>query len=120
MSATAPQPASDPAEILAGIAEGLCEAIAAHCENERAESVFKRLAWTQLRRLAAWLAALLADFRAGLLPPAPVAARRAPVDAASFRRPAAPPRPSARGRDLLAFHHLGLRPSGPAAFFATT
>ncbi len=91
MSPTAPQPASDPAESLVRILEGLCEAIAARCEKEQPASPIKRLAWAQFRRLAAWFAALMADFRAGLLAAAPVAHRRAAHDPAAAFLPAPSP-----------------------------
>lgn len=91
MSPTAPQPASDPAESLVRILEGLCEAIAARCEKEQPASPIKRLAWAQFRRLAAWFAALMADVRAGLHAAAPVAHRRAAHDPAAAFLPAPSP-----------------------------
>lgn len=103
MSLAAPQPATDPAESLARIIEGLCEAIAARCEQERLASPLKRLARMPLRRLAAWLAALMAEFRAGLLAPEPAAHHRSPVAPALSRAPAPPPRRLRRGLGWLAW-----------------
>ena len=112
MSAPSPQPTIDPAESLARIVEGLCEAIAAQCEKEVQASPLKRLARIPLRRLAAWFAALLADFRAGLLPTEPQARRRVPELRASARlTPVPPPHLLRRGFDWL----LRLVP-GKAAF----
>ena len=91
MSSAALQPTTDPAESLARIVEGLCEAIAARFENDLPASPIKRLAWAQLRHLAGWFAALMAEFRAGLLAAAPASRRPAPAAPALSRTPAVPP-----------------------------
>ena len=97
MSAAASEPPSDPAEILAAIVEGLCGAIAARCAKERPASPIARLAWTRLRRLAVWFAALMAEFRAGRLAAASAALRRGPAVPALPRVPASPPPRLPRG-----------------------
>ena len=110
MSRTAPQPTTASAESLARIVEGLCDAIATACE-ERPASPVKRLVLTQLRRVAVWFAALIEDFRAGLLAPEPEATRRAPEFPVSPQTPARPPHLLRRGFGWL----LRLVP-GTAAF----
>lgn len=101
MSSAALQPTTDPAESLARIVEGLCEAIAARFENDLPASPIKRLAWAQLRHLAGWFAALMADFRAGLLAAAPASRRPAPAAPALSRTPAVPPHLLRRGLGCL-------------------
>jgi hypothetical protein len=71
----------------------------------------KRLVLTQLRRLTAWFAALIADFHAGLLPAGPQANRPGPEIPASPRTLARPPHLLRRGFGWL----LRLVP-GTAAF----
>ena len=66
MSSATLQPTTDPAESLARIIEGLCEAIAAVRRSARFSPI-KRLASAQLRRFAGWFAALMAEFQCGLL-----------------------------------------------------
>ncbi len=111
MEATSPQPTTDPAESLVRIVQGLCEAIAAGCEEQLPASPMKRLVLTQLRRLTAWFAALIADFHAGLLPAGPQANRPGPEIPASPRTLARPPHLLRRGFGWL----LRLVP-GTAAF----
>ena len=69
----------------------MCEAIAARFENDLPASPIKRLAWAQLHHLAGWFAALMAEFRAGLLAAAPASRRPAPAAPALSRTPAVPP-----------------------------
>ena len=111
MDAASPQPTTDPAESLVRIVQGLCEAIAAGCEEQLPASPMKRLVLTQLRRLTAWFAALIADFHAGLLPAGPQANRPGPEIPASPRTLARPPHLLRRGFGWL----LRLVP-GTAAF----
>jgi hypothetical protein len=111
MDAASPQPTTDPAESLVRIVQGLCEAIATGCEEQLPASPMKRLVLTQLRRLTAWFAALIADFHAGLLPAGPQANRPGPEIPASARTLARPPHLLRRGFGWL----LRLVP-GTAAF----
>jgi hypothetical protein len=101
LSSAALQPTTDPAESLVRIVEGLCEAIAARFEKDLPASPIKRLAWAQLRHLAGWFAALMAEFRAGLLAAAPASRRPAPAAPALSRTPAVPPHFLRRGLGCL-------------------